>query len=701
MFKRFGILLTTVLIFLSGASAVRAASVTLSATPASATVNQGQAAVYTINLSRDGFPDKVTLSASALPAGATAAFNASPTTAKSAALTVTTAATTPAGTYQIKIAGSAVGVNIASITVTLVVKPAPRVALSALPATQSVVAGQSVTYQISVARTNYDGPVTLEAVDLPAGLSASFEPNPVVGSTTMRVYAHPTMFFPKDYQLAVRVRESIPFDLQPVNLRVNCGVVWAEQFGTAAGGDFARDVAVAADGSIYVAGDSFNPNNNSMDVWVAKYNANGLQQWFAPFGTTAEDHATEIAVDAAGGVFVGGYTAGAFAGSNLGNFDFWVAKYNSAGVRQWINQGGTRDQDGFAGLEIVPDNAGGGRLVTSTDERTRISTYAFTSAGALTRQNSFPLVLDFNVLDSDIADLAVDANGGVYVVGHIVEPAFGTWEGWIVKYDNSQSSFNRIWSQIDGQGPATRVVVDASGNAYVSGLMATAQDAWIARFSSYAPASGTNPVSTNPPVWTVTEGSPQEDVVNGMAVNGSGDLIVAGMTQGVLGERNGGGNGAGTRFDDAWVEHRDPATGGLRWIRQFAVADIDGFNAVAVGPNDDTILAGYTVAFRTNVGYEDALLMRYTDGWTLLSPSIDATTPFSPARARVGQTVRINGRNLLGASAVRFGDIPARFTAVSSTAIDAVVPAGAVSGRITVSLNCDSVSTPTNFTVVP
>src|ERR671932_1919399 len=76
----------------------------IAASPSSATVAPGGSADYTVTVSRTGgFSDPVTLSASGLPAGATATFTPNP--ADSSTLTVATNSATPPGTYPLTITG--------------------------------------------------------------------------------------------------------------------------------------------------------------------------------------------------------------------------------------------------------------------------------------------------------------------------------------------------------------------------------------------------------------------------------------------------------------------------------------------------------------------------------------------------------------------------------------------------------------------
>jgi hypothetical protein len=87
--------------------AVAAPDYSLSVTPASVTVTAGASASYTVNITRTGgFTGGVTFSISGLPAGAAGTFSPNPSTGASATLTVTTSATTPAGSYVFTVTGT-------------------------------------------------------------------------------------------------------------------------------------------------------------------------------------------------------------------------------------------------------------------------------------------------------------------------------------------------------------------------------------------------------------------------------------------------------------------------------------------------------------------------------------------------------------------------------------------------------------------
>ena len=155
----------------------------ISATPPSQTVVQGSSTTYTVSVTAlNGFTGTVTFSASGLPAGASASFSPpSVAGSGSSTMTVTTASTTPAGTYNLTITGTS-GTLVHSTTVTLIVNAAATgdFSLAASPGSQTVTQGSGTSYTVTVTSLNsFSGSVNLSASGVPAGATTSFNPNPV------------------------------------------------------------------------------------------------------------------------------------------------------------------------------------------------------------------------------------------------------------------------------------------------------------------------------------------------------------------------------------------------------------------------------------------------------------------------------------------------------------------------------------------
>ena len=140
----------------------------------------------------------------------------------------------------------------------------------------------------------------------------------------------------------------------------NGNQVWLRQFGTLAS-DIAYGVTVDNSGNIYVTGatkGNLNGNNNSggMDNFVVKYDPNGNPLWTNQFGTVGDDNTTGISLDKNGDIYVAGLTNGSLdGGKKAGNFDIFVTKLDSNGVRSWSQQVGTAGED--VAYKILIDNA--------------------------------------------------------------------------------------------------------------------------------------------------------------------------------------------------------------------------------------------------------------------------------------------------------------------------------------------------------
>ena len=122
--------------------------------------------------------------------------------------------------------------------------------------------------------------------------------------------------------------------------------------------DFGGGVAADTTGNIFVAGASLGTvagspeaNAGNRDAVVAKYSASGAKLWVRQLGSSSNDVASSVAVDASGSVLFAGWSFGTAPGSfeaNTGQSDVLVAKYDANGVRVRVHQlgstNGTQDQ---------------------------------------------------------------------------------------------------------------------------------------------------------------------------------------------------------------------------------------------------------------------------------------------------------------------------------------------------------------------
>jgi hypothetical protein len=173
------------------------ATITLTVNPAgnytlsasSVSVAQGANGTSTVTVNPlNGFSGNVSLSASGLPNGITAAFNPGSTTTTST-LTLSASNTAALGTFTITVTGVS-GALSRSTSVSLTVLPPPNFGLSASPNSLSLGRKGKATSIITITPQNgFAGSVSLSASGLPRGVTASFSPASTASVTTLTLSA--------------------------------------------------------------------------------------------------------------------------------------------------------------------------------------------------------------------------------------------------------------------------------------------------------------------------------------------------------------------------------------------------------------------------------------------------------------------------------------------------------------------------------
>lgn len=133
--------------------------------------------------------------------------------------------------------------------------------------------------------------------------------------------------------------------------------LWTVQFGTASL-DLARDVAVDSNGNAYVTGRTSGalggqPRIGAEDVFLAKFDSDGNEQWIKQIGDAAEQ-GWSVAVDADGNPFVTGFTDGVLGDASAGGNDAILIKFDPDGTPLWTQQLGTADFDNSLSVAIDP-----------------------------------------------------------------------------------------------------------------------------------------------------------------------------------------------------------------------------------------------------------------------------------------------------------------------------------------------------------
>jgi hypothetical protein len=388
---------------------------------------------------------------------------------------------------------------------------------------------------------------------------------------------------------------------------------WTRQFGTAHR-DEITSVAVDRSGNVYVAGftegDLGRSNLGDQDAFVRKYTAGGKRRWTRQFGTGARDVINSVAVDRSGNVYVAGSTEGSLGRSNLGDWDAFVRTYTAGGKVRWTRQFGSDKYDAID--SVVIDGSGNVYVAGSTEgalpgQSTKGGQDAFvrkyTAGGKVRWTRQFGTDnLDF------ISSAAVDGSGNVYVAGFtegdLGRSNLGREDAFVRKYTPSgQRRWTRQFGS-DKDDAIHSVAVDRSGNVYVAGFTEGDlsrsnlgnRDAFVRTYTARGKQR-----------WTRQFGTALWDVIRGVAVDGSGNVYVAGFTEDALpGQSTKGGTDAFAR--------KYTAGGRRRWTRQFGSDMSDLAAAIAATRSARVYVAGLTFGAlpgKASKGDRDAFVRGY------------------------------------------------------------------------------------------
>ncbi len=342
------------------------------------------------------------------------------------------------------------------------------------------------------------------------------------------------------------------------------------------GADAGVGIAVDAAGSAYVAGftnstnfpiaNAFQSGNaGDYDVFVTKLSPTGSSLVYSTYlGGSLADVAYGIAVDAAGSAYVTGYTNSTnfaaknpYQGTSAGGSDAFVTKIGGDGLSLGYSTylgGNSAD----AGVGIAVD-AGGSVYVAGFTYSTNFPTAgAFQAANAggwdgfVTKLNAAGSALAYSTYlggaSTDVAyGVAVDGAGSAYVTGYTNSTNFpianafqsanaGGSDVYVTKLSSTGSTF--VYSTYLGGSLADvgyGIAVDAAGSAYVTGY--TNSTNFPAKYPVQAANAGGSdgfvtklgPTGSSL-VYSTYLGGTGADMGRGVALTGSGDAWIAGVT---------------------------------------------------------------------------------------------------------------------------------------------------------------------------
>ncbi len=187
-------------------------------------------------------------------------------------------------------------------------------------------------------------------------------------------------------------------------------------------------------------------------------------------------------------------------------------------------------------------------------------------------------------------DVAVDQNGSAVAVGYTMSFNASKLDILVIKLapDGRLEWAERIGG--DSYEYGWSVAVDGEGNIYVGGQTKSAgagsYDGLLMKLTSDGRL-----------LWAVTIGGPSTDAIQSIALAADGSIIFAGNTM-----------SAGAGKYDGFVGKYVPGEG-IAWLTIFGGPENDVPYGVAISPNGDVLVTGYTYSFATgDQGKGDAFL---------------------------------------------------------------------------------------------
>lgn len=245
---------------------------------------------------------------------------------------------------------------------------------------------------------------------------------------------------------------------------------WVRRYnGPASGLDYARAIGVDYAGNVYVTGvTGYGSNRDSFDDYATlKYDSCGNEIWVKIYNGPGNyiDEAWGLTIDKSGNVYVTGCSVG-----NGTGYDYATIKYDPDGNELWVKRYNKKYGDMARAITI--DDSNNIYVTGQSQDSVSSSDYATIKYD----RNGYELWISkyngpANSFDEGFA-ISVDDYSNVYVTGR----SYGDGTDWdyvTIKYDPNG---NELWarrynrSESYSEEIATDIVVDGSGNVYVTGF---------------------------------------------------------------------------------------------------------------------------------------------------------------------------------------------------------------------------------------
>jgi hypothetical protein len=358
-------------------------------------------------------------------------------------------------------------------------------------------------------------------------------------------------------------------------------------------------IAVDSFGDVYIAGFftgtvTFGDTSvtttgieETLDIYIAKYDASGNFKWVRTAGGQAHDEATDISAIGSGGVIITGYIEGdaSFDDTTLtdvGSTDVFVAKYDVNGELLWVRQAGSPSfLGGDFGWAIAADNAENCVVFASFSDTATVGDTTITDA------------------NGDNVFVAKYTGDGDFLWVRTARTATSIWSERSIATDSAGDIF---------------VAGAFTGTAAFDGLLVTSSGGADIYAAKYSPAGNV--------LWLKRAGGTGDDHGRGIATTSKGECVVSGFISDTADFGDTTVTSAGSW--DVVVAMYDPG-GAVSWVRTGEGVDAAWAEAAAVDVSDNILVTGRfadTLSFSgvqlSAIEAKDIFVAKYDEGGNLV-----------------------------------------------------------------------------------
>ena len=347
-------------------------------------------------------------------------------------------------------------------------------------------------------------------------------------------------------------------------------------------------------------------------------------EWNTFMGSWNSDKGYSIAADGNGNVYVTGIskaTWGSPVNAYTGRSDIFVAKLNSSGMLAWNTFMGSSDDDEGNGVAV---DSNGNVYVVGHSESTwgspviahagseDVFAAKLNSSGEL-QWNTF-----MGASDRDYGyGIAVDGSGSVYVTGSSestwgspVNAHAGGFDIFAAKLNTN--GIRQLHTFMGGSNTdmGRGIAIDGSGNVYVAGYSYATWGLPINEFAGYFDAIVAKLSSSGERQWHTFMGGSSWDYGMSIAANGSGNVYVAGYSNATWGSPV----NAHAGSEDVYAAKLN-SSGELQWNTFMGSSSMDNGGSIAIDSSGEVFVAGYSdktwgSPVNTHAGYIDIFAAR-------------------------------------------------------------------------------------------